>query len=101
MKNTAISLTELIRNVSNELRKAAKLNEKENAVMKFTECELELQVNITVDGKAGLKLWVVDLEGGIQKNNSHTIKVKFNSLDNNVILYSTKRKEGSKPIKKQ
>ncbi len=85
MKNKALSLSELITNIADELRIAKNKNANEKAVMAFKECELELKVNIKVEGTAGIKFWIIEFGGGAARERGHTIKMKFNALENNPI----------------
>ena len=48
--------------------------------MEFKECELELKVNISVEGKTGIKFWLLEIGGGARNDKSHTVKLKFNAL---------------------
>ncbi|MEO6721328.1 MAG: trypco2 family protein [Ferruginibacter sp.] len=97
--NQPLSLSELIKTVADELRLANENSKEKTPVMKFTECELELKVNVAVEGKAGIKFWIVDIGGGGKKENAHTIKVKFNSLDGSNLAFSATKTKPAKPIK--
>lgn len=102
MANKALSLSELINDVANELRIAKSLSADKAPVMEFTECELELQVNIAVEGNAGIKFWIIDIGGGAKQEKTHTIKIKFNALANNRLAFpSVRETKPAKPIKKQ
>lgn len=85
MENVALSLSELISNVADELRLAKNTDANKKSVMVFKECELELKVNIGVEAKAGIKFWLLDIGGAAKKENAHTVKLKFNAIDDNVV----------------
>lgn len=101
MTNKALSLSELINDVANELRIAQSLSQEKSPVMGFTECELELQVNIATEGKAGIKFWIIDIGGGANKEKTHTIKLKFSALDSNRLTYAVKGTKAAKKITRQ
>jgi len=102
MANKALSLSELINDVANELRIAKSLSTSKDPVMEFSECELELQVNIAVEGNGGIKFWIIDIGGGAKKEKTHTIKVKFNSIETNRLAFPSIRETTKpKPITKQ
>lgn len=75
------SLAELVQTTADELR-AIHANEPplDRAVMKFTECEVELAVMVKADAKGKVKFWVI--EGGIggSYENGQKITLKFSAL---------------------
>ena len=85
MASNPLSLSELINDVANELRIAQSLSQDKSPVMGFTECELELQVNVATEGKGGIKFWIIDIGGSAKKEKTHTVKLKFKALQSNPI----------------
>jgi hypothetical protein len=77
------SLAELVKTTADELR-AIHADEPaaDKAVMKFTECEIELAVTVKADAKGKVKFWVVEggLGGGYE--NGQKVTLKFSALPN-------------------
>lgn len=101
-----VTLSQLIFSVADELRlvdEKRKEDEKDNkkAVMAFSECELELKANIETDGHAGIKFHIISIGGGIKDGTSHSVKLKFKALPENVIIAAVENlNEGSRsPVK--
>ncbi len=84
-----IPLADLLANVAEELLKAQKTAQaRGEAVMQFEECEVEFAIKAEVDGKAGVKLYVVNIGGGVKRTEANTIRVKFKSIDANPLQAS-------------
>lgn len=84
-----LSLSQLIRNVADELRlvqKEFKDQQDVEAVMAFQECELELQVQINAEANAGIKFFIIDTGVKASHQTMHTIKVKFAANSANSII---------------
>lgn len=82
---TLVSLHDLVKSAADELR-LVHADEPRDAVMKFTECEIELAVTVSADAKGGIKFWVIEAGAGAAYENAQKITLKFSSLDNRPIL---------------
>ncbi len=78
--STPVSLSELVKNVACELRllKADKPASGEE-VISLTNCDIELSVEATMEGSAGIKFYVVELGAKGSARASHKITLKFAS----------------------
>ena len=80
MPSDRIPLSDLLASVRSEIVTAdAAAQEAGVAVMKFDECEFEFAVEIEKDAKGGIKVWVLELGGGVKKKDSNKIRVKYKS----------------------
>lgn len=52
----------------------------EEGFMELTGVELEVHFGLDVSGKAGMKLWVVDIEGKAEATQLHKVKLQFRPL---------------------
>ena len=87
---TEIPLSEVLEEISAELKKAAEnANSSGSATMQFEECEIEFAVKVEKDAKGGLKVWMLNLGGSIKKSDSNTIKIKFKKIEENPIQASS------------
>jgi hypothetical protein len=87
MAESKFELASFIDQVAQQLLAAeAKARGRGDHVMQFEECELEMAVSIDKDGRAGIKVWVLELGAGAKKTDANTIRVKF------------KRIEGQQPV---
>jgi Trypsin-co-occurring domain 2 len=76
-----IPLADLLSHITDQLVLAdTAARARGKATMQFEECELEFAVKIEGDAKAGIKVWVLELGGGVKKSDSNTIRVKFKSI---------------------
>lgn len=81
-----IALSDVLDHISNELLQAdSRARQRGKATMQFAECELEFAVNLEKSGKAGIKVWVLNLGGGIKKTESNIVRIKFSSIEDQVI----------------
>jgi hypothetical protein len=81
-----IALSDVLDHISNELLQAdSRARQRGKATMQFAECELEFAVNLEKSGKAGIKVWVLNLGGGVKKTESNIIRIKFSSIKDNVL----------------
>jgi hypothetical protein len=48
--------------------------------MQFQECELQMAFSLEGSGKAGVKIWIIEIGGGVKKTDSNTISVKFGPI---------------------
>jgi hypothetical protein len=77
-----IPLSEILSKISEELRKADDSAKKNgSATMEFEECEIELAVKAEKNSSGGIKVWVLNLESGVKKSDSNTIKLKFKKIE--------------------
>lgn len=51
------------------------------AVMQFTECEIECAVQVEKETGGGLKVWILELTGGKKKTEQNTITVRFSAIE--------------------
>jgi hypothetical protein len=76
-----ISLADVLANITEELHKAQDAAKARGfATMQFEECELEFAIEAEHKGEAGIKVWVVDLGGGVKRTESNTIRLKFKTI---------------------
>lgn len=90
-----IGLSDLIRQVKQDLLSASA---EETGIPLFSvdSVELELQVTLKKEGKAGVKIYVLELGGGSSRNDVQTIKVKLSPLlskDKLLVSYQEKNPE--------
>ena len=78
-RDSRFSLSELVLNVADELRTADQQSRQANKspILELKDCEFEVKVNISYEGKIGLKFWIAELGGGGKREDAHTIKLKF------------------------
>jgi hypothetical protein len=82
-----ISLSEIVKSTADELRLIHKDEPTADAaVMKFTECEIELSVLAKVEADGKVKFWVVEAGGGASYENASKVTLKFTALPGNGIL---------------
>lgn len=77
MARTNIELANLIQTVADQLRAARDKANKADPIIDLAECELEIAVEVTNEGGAGIRVWVFELGGRRTKLNSNTVKVRF------------------------
>lgn len=80
MENTDdLQLAEMIQVLRSELEKAQTQSEGAGIVFRTEKVELELKVAVTgtINGKGGVKFWVINAGGGLEKSNAatHTFKL--------------------------
>ncbi len=85
-RSSMLTLAELISDVTAQLRQAEAEAPRDSGVMQFKECELELAVSIEAEGRAGVRVYVVELGGGVTRASSNTIKVRFSSLPDRPVI---------------
>ena len=88
MENTDnLQLAEMIQVLRSELEKAQNESDGAGIVFRTEKVELELQVAVegTIKGKSGVKFWVINAGGGLEKSNAatHTFKLTLTPLDPN------------------
>jgi hypothetical protein len=76
-----IPLAQLIELVTDELRRAESLaSQREDHIMQFEECELEMGIEVEASAQGEGNVWVFKLGGGVKKTDVNTIRVKFKRL---------------------
>ncbi|WP_414618914.1 trypco2 family protein [Calothrix sp. CCY 0018] len=77
-----IGLSELIEQVKQELLTTSPENEKDIPLLSVDSVELELQVTVKNEGKAGIKIYVLELGGGNSQDDVQKVKVTLSPLLN-------------------
>lgn len=75
-----IGLAELIEQVKRELLSTTLNKETEVPLLSVDTVELELQVTVRREGKAGLKVYVAEAGGGVSRDNMQKVKVTLSPL---------------------
>lgn len=89
MKSKAekIPLSEVLEHISNELWKAnERASESGRATMQFSECEIEFAIETESKAETGIKVYFVNLGGGLKRSETNSIRIKFGSTPNTPIL---------------
>jgi NTP-dependent ternary system trypsin peptidase co-occuring protein len=77
-----IAIADVLSHISNQLLQADKAaRERGTATMRFDECELEFAIKVEGSAKAGIKVWLMELGGGVTKADTNTIRIKFKSIE--------------------
>lgn len=77
-KMPSISLSELIRSMTSELRAARASGD--DAVIELSECELELSVSAVAEGGGSIKFWLIDAGASVKGEAVSKIRLKFNPV---------------------
>lgn len=77
-----IGLSELIEQVKQELLTTSPENENDIPLLSVDSVELELQVTVKNEGKAGIKIYVLELGGGNSQDDVQKVKVTLSPLLN-------------------
>lgn len=83
-----IGLADLIEQVKQDLQSSALNRDADVPLFGVDSVELELQVTVKNEGKAGIKLYVVDLGGGAGRDDVQKVKVSLSPLLNKEQLLS-------------
>lgn len=83
------TLAQLIETTADELRTVGKIP-KDDAVMQFTGCELELAVKVSAEAGGGIKFWLVDLSAKGSAETISKVKLSFGPLPGTVIAAHVK-----------
>ena len=76
-----IGLSDLIEHVATALIEAQKkAQQRAQAVMRFSECQIQCAVEVEKEAGGGIKVWILELKGGAKKTEHNTITVKFSSI---------------------
>jgi hypothetical protein len=76
----SIGLADLIKQIRRELLTPASDAEEDVPLLSVDSVELELQVTVKKQGTAGVKIYVVNLGGGINRDDVQKVKVKLSPL---------------------
>jgi hypothetical protein len=87
----SIGLSELIKQVKRELL-SPDLEEDDVPLLSVDQVELELQVSVRKEGKAGIKIYVVEIGGGGNRDDVQTVKVMLSPLLSKEMLLGIYRK---------
>jgi Trypsin-co-occurring domain 2 len=74
-----ISLPDLVKSAADDLR-AIHAAEPKDAVMQFSDCEIEIAIVASADAKGKVKIWVVEAGAGVSYENSQKVKLKFTAI---------------------
>lgn len=77
-----IGLAELIQQVKQELLTQSPDNETDIPIFAVDSVELELQVTVKKEGKAGVKIYVFEMGGSGSRDDVQKVKVKLSPLLN-------------------
>jgi hypothetical protein len=74
-KESGLSLSELIKSISEELRNAR--TDPDSAVIQLDKCELELAVSVKGEASGGIKFWVLNAGAKVSGETVSKVKVSF------------------------
>jgi len=76
-----VSLAEVVKNAADELREIRSNPPPDGqAVMQFTECEVEVEAIVGADVDGKVRFWVIEAGAGAKYENSHKVTLKFKSI---------------------
>lgn len=79
-----IAFADLLDKIGDEIREANRRAVRDNdAVMEFTECEVEVGFSVEAEAKGGLKIYVFEASAGATTTTTNTIKLKYQALPDN------------------
>lgn len=82
-----IVLSEVLEHISSELWEVNERAIKSGrATMQFSECEIEFAIETEGKAETGIKVYVVNLGGGVKRSETNRIKIKFGSIPNAPIV---------------
>jgi|WetSurMetagenome_2_1015567.scaffolds.fasta_scaffold1560686_1 hypothetical protein len=100
-KENPIGLAELIQQIKNELLEVTDVTADDTPIFSVDAVELSIQVKVVKEGNAGIKIQVVELGGGLSREDVHTVKVSLNPLlskDERLQLYKNRFPEKFKQL---
>lgn len=97
----SIDIADIIESVSDGIREAARRSASKQKVLQLAECEVELAVKATTDGKGGLRFWIVEAGGSHAKEDSSRIKLKFMAAGLTQFVSAQKGLEADPPPDRQ
>jgi hypothetical protein len=93
-----LPLSQLIELVTEELRRAARqAQEREDPIMQFEECQLEIAVEVEMKIGGGINIYAFTLGGERTKTNSNTVTITFKRLEDRIYEFPEVQ-EGEGPV---
>ncbi|NET43316.1 trypco2 family protein [Okeania sp. SIO2B3] len=89
----SIGVAELIQQVKQELLTESPDSETDIPIFAVDSVELELQVTVKKEGKAGIKIYVLEMGGGGSRDDVQKVKVKLSPLLNREQLLAFYKKQ--------
>ena len=81
MSKKRLLISELLDHVANEIRKTDRRAKKDDhAVMKFTECEVEVSFDVEIASDGKINLFAVELGAEGKQTTRHRLRVKYIGL---------------------
>jgi copper(I)-binding protein len=78
-----IALSDILAQIADELTLAEENARRRGfAVMQFQECEIEFAVQAEKQAGGGIKVWFINLGGGVKRSDENTIRLKFTNISN-------------------
>lgn len=97
-----IQLSEMLDHISLELLEAQKKAEQRGqATMQFSECEMEFAVETTKEAGGGIKVWISELKAGAKKTDSNTVRIKFGNIPDFPVQAAQEQSSPGPDLKKQ
>lgn len=91
------NLGDLVLRTANELREAQAKANKDDPVLQFTGCEIELAVTATAEAGGGIKFWLVDASVKASRENVSTVKINFGPVPGKKALQYLQETGGAAP----
>lgn len=92
-----VSLSDLVVSTADELR-TIRAKEPQDAVMRFSECEVELAVAVKADVNGKVKFWVIEAGSGLAYENSQKVKLKFSAIPGDAPVQALAVGHGKAPL---
>jgi hypothetical protein len=96
----SIGLSDLIQKIRHELLSSVSDSEEDVPILSIDSVELELQVTVKKQGTSGIKIYVVNIGGGITRDDVQKIKVKLSPLLNKDQLLAVYKQKNPEKWKK-
>ena len=97
-----IRLSEMLDHISLELLEAQKKAEQRGqATMQFSECEIEFAVETTKEAGGGIKVWISELKAGARKTDSNTVRIRFSSIPDSPVQAMQEQSSPGPELRKQ
>jgi Trypsin-co-occurring domain 2 len=75
------TLSQIIEGTADELRELKRKPRRDDAVMQFTECEVELAVTLQAEAQGKMRFWLVDASSKVSGETVSRVKIKFGPAD--------------------
>jgi NTP-dependent ternary system trypsin peptidase co-occuring protein len=82
MSGNGLGLAEFIREIKRELMESEQGADDSTKLLVIEDIELDIQVGVSFDGRAGINVQVLQLGGSAKHDDVHTVKVKLQPLLN-------------------